>query len=177
MYLLLLLFLVPTPCPSAFTQKTKPVIFSGDLNVAHLDSDIWNPTAKHIAKSAGTTPQERSSFSTLLGCGFTDSLRHFYPDAKGQFTYWSQRANGRPVNRGLRLDYFVCSNDLFDSAKGSGMGDSSSGSGSSSSSSSGNRKRSAAEVSGVARIVDSFILVDDTLGYSDHAPVVLILQV
>ena len=79
----------------------KPVIFAGDLNVGHLDLDIHNPTAKHIAKQAGLTPRERESFSKLLAPSsdlsdprsqpFVDAFRYFYPDAKGQFTYWSQR--------------------------------------------------------------------------------------
>ena len=60
-------------------KSTKPVIFSGDLNVAHLDLDIHNPSAKHIVKQAGLTPQERQSFGKLLECGFKDALRYFYP--------------------------------------------------------------------------------------------------
>jgi hypothetical protein len=57
----------------------KPVVLTGDLNVAHLDLDIHNPTAKHISKQAGLTPQERSSFGALLASGFQDALRFFYP--------------------------------------------------------------------------------------------------
>lgn len=79
----------------------KPVIFAGDMNVGHLDIDIHNPTAKHIAKQAGLTPRERASFSQLLATpssltdpssrSFVDAFRYFHPDEKGQFTYWSQR--------------------------------------------------------------------------------------
>ncbi|KAJ1481943.1 Endonuclease/exonuclease/phosphatase [Baffinella frigidus] len=96
-------------------KHKKPVILCGDLNVAHLDSDIWNFDAKHIPKSAGTTPQERQSFSeTLQKTGFKDAFRHFHGnDASGWFSYFSVRAGNRPVNRGLRLDYFVCSPSLF----------------------------------------------------------------
>lgn len=94
-------------------EKSKPVILAGDLNVAHLDADIWNVEAKHIAKSAGTTPQERGSFSALLEKGYKDTFRHFHPEARGCFTFWSVRAQNRPWNRGLRLDYFVASNNLF----------------------------------------------------------------
>ena len=62
--------------------RGKPVVLTGDLNVAHLDLDIHNPTAKHIAKQAGLTPQERTSFGTLLATGFQDALRFFYPGEK-----------------------------------------------------------------------------------------------
>lgn len=79
----------------------KPVIFAGDMNVGHLDVDIHNPTAKHISKQAGLTPRERESFSQLLATPssshhsdtFVDAFRFFHPDAKGQFTYWSQRVS------------------------------------------------------------------------------------
>ena len=92
------------------------MILTGDLNVAHLDSDIYNYDAKHIAKQAGCTPVERKSFGEVyLEKGeFIDGFRHFYPEAKGNFTYWSQRSGNRKVNRGLRLDYFICSPSLFD---------------------------------------------------------------
>merc|ERR1711879_1106206 len=83
----------------------KAVLLIGDLNVAHLDLDIWNVEAPHIAKSAGTSPQERESFGKLLGAGFVDAFRHLHPDAHGAFTYWSVRAGNRPFNKGLRLDY------------------------------------------------------------------------
>ena len=95
----------------------KPVILLGDLNTAHLDADIWNVTAKHIPKQAGCTPQERAAFDQLLAeCGMKDSFKHFYPDSAGWFTYWSQRAGNRAVNRGLRLDYALCSERLLDGA-------------------------------------------------------------
>lgn len=88
-------------------EARKPVVLLGDLNVAHRDEDIWNVEAPHVAKSAGTTPQERESFSTLLALGFEDAFRHVHPEALGAFTYWSIRAGNRPKNRGLRLDYAV----------------------------------------------------------------------
>ena len=95
----------------------KPVILLGDLNAAHLDADIWNVTAKHVPKQPGTTPQERAAIGQLLAeCGMKDSFKHFYPDSAGWFTYWSQRAGNRPVNRGLRLDYALCSERLLDGA-------------------------------------------------------------
>ncbi|EKX53575.1 apurinic/apyrimidinic endonuclease family member in base excision repair [Guillardia theta CCMP2712] len=91
----------------------KPVIWCGDLNVAHLDNDIWNVGAKHLVKSAGTTPEERDSFSKILEEGYVDCFRHLHgEDAKGWFSYWSVRAGNRPWNRGLRLDYFVASKSL-----------------------------------------------------------------
>jgi exonuclease III len=66
---------------------------------AHLDKDIWNVDAKHIVKSAGTTPEERSAFGKLLDAGFTDTFRHFHPDAEHCYSYWSVRArNGCALN-------------------------------------------------------------------------------
>ena len=78
-------------------EKTKPVVYGGDLNVAHLDGDIWNLEAKHIPKSAGTTPEERTAFGQLLGGGFKDSFRFFHPEAEHCYTYWSVRAGNRCV--------------------------------------------------------------------------------
>jgi len=95
-------------------QEDKPVIYGGDFNVAHLDDDIWNVDAKHIPKSAGTTPAERRAFGEMLeSVNLVDAFRHYHPEAKGAFTYWSVRAGNRPYNRGLRLDYFVCSESLL----------------------------------------------------------------
>jgi exodeoxyribonuclease III len=129
-------------------RKVKPVIYAGDLNVGHLDLDIYNPTAKHISKQAGLTPQERASFGDMLAQGFFDALRHLYPEAKGQFSYWSQRTFARGGNRGIRLDYFVCSDDL----------------------------RPTDEVRPGPAVLDSYILHKDTVGCSDHCPVVLVLK-
>jgi len=131
------------------SAKQKPVILTGDLNCGHLDEDIHNPTAKHITKQAGLTPVERESFGKLLASGFTDAFRHFYPQARGQFTYWSQRAGNRPPNRGIRLDYFICSNSLASSSSSS---------------------------SSTPSLFDCFHLPEDTVGCSDHAPAVLVLE-
>lgn len=98
-------------------DKQKPVLYIGDLNVAYLDIDIWNVDAKHIPKSAGTTPQERQAFRQLLngdgqndGDGrFFDGFRHFHEHAEHWYSYWSVRANNNVVNRGLRLDYTIVS--------------------------------------------------------------------
>jgi len=95
-------------------EKGKPVIWLGDLNVAHNEKDTWNEGAKHLVKSAGTTPQERASFDQQLGAGFVDAFRHLHQDAMGHYSYWSQRAGNREPNKGLRLDYFICSKDLME---------------------------------------------------------------
>ena len=84
----------------------------GVPDVAHLDADIWNVTAKHIAKSAGTTPRERAAFGELLEAGFVDCFRELHPDATGCFSYWSTRSGNQLLNRGLRLDYAVGSSSL-----------------------------------------------------------------
>lgn len=98
-------------------ESKKPVVYVGDLNVAHLDSDIWNVGAPHIKKSAGTTPQEREAFGEMLEKNnLVDAFRHFHPDATGWFSFWSQRAGNRPVNKGLRLDYTLASAKLFGSS-------------------------------------------------------------
>lgn len=92
--------------------KRKPVLLLGDMNVAHLDADIWNLEAPHVPKSAATTPEERASFGKLLEAGFVDGFAHLHPEAMGAFTYWSVRAGNRKPNRGLRLDYAVVTKDL-----------------------------------------------------------------
>ncbi|KAL9179332.1 hypothetical protein ACHAXT_008622 [Thalassiosira profunda] len=94
-------------------EKDKPVIWLGDLNVAHNEKDTWNEGAKHLAKSAGTTAEERASFERQLGGGFVDAFRHLHPEGKGHYSYWSQRAGNREPNKGLRLDYFICSEGLM----------------------------------------------------------------
>jgi len=98
-------------------DRGVPVIWLGDLNVAHKPYDVWNDGAKHLVKQAGTTQQERDSFQRQLdtdGGAYKDAFRHLFPDAKGHYTYWSQRAGNRPPNQGLRLDYFICSKGLFE---------------------------------------------------------------
>ena len=96
-----------------YLDEKKPVVLGGDLNVGHLDIDIYNVDAAHIKKIAGLTPEERQSFSeTLSELKFVDSFRKFHPEKTGWFSYWSGRAGNRPKNRGLRLDYFVTSERL-----------------------------------------------------------------
>lgn len=90
----------------------KPLIFCGDLNVAHTEIDLKNPKSNHHA--AGFTDEERQDFSTLLSSGFVDTYRHFYPDAKEQYSWWTYRFHARDRNAGWRIDYFVTSNRLTD---------------------------------------------------------------
>lgn len=87
-------------------DKKKPVIFCGDLNVAHNEIDLANP--KSNRRNAGFTDEERGNFTALLGSGFLDTLREF-EKGPGQYTWWSQMANCRARNIGWRVDYFVVS--------------------------------------------------------------------
>lgn len=91
-------------------NKSKPVIVCGDLNVAHEEIDLKNP--KTNRKNAGFTDEERQKLTTLLGSGFTDSFRHFYPDKEGIYSWWSYRFRAREKNSGWRIDYFLVSNDI-----------------------------------------------------------------
>ena len=95
-------------------KKAKPVIYCGDLNVAHEEIDLWG-RHKENAKSAGFTPEERSAMSTLLSeCELVDSFRHKHPD-KRAYTYWSYRGRARELDRGWRLDYVLVDRRLADS--------------------------------------------------------------
>jgi len=95
-------------------DKKKPVLFCGDLNVAHTELDLANP--KTNRRNAGFTDEERASFSTLLASGFVDTLREF-EKGPGQYTWWSLMANCRARNIGWRVDYFVASERLRPSLK------------------------------------------------------------
>ena len=90
----------------------KPVIVCGDLNVAHQEIDLKNPSSNR--RNAGFSDEERGSFSTLLNAGFTDSFRHLYPDATGAYTWWSYMFNARANNAGWRIDYFLVSSRIAD---------------------------------------------------------------
>ena len=90
----------------------KPVVFCGDLNVAHKEIDLKNP--KTNTKNAGFTVEEREKFSALLENGFVDSFRYLYPDAVGAYTWWSYRFNARKNNTGWRIDYFIVSERIKD---------------------------------------------------------------
>ena len=91
-------------------EKMKPVLWCGDLNVAHQPIDLEHPEANHF--SAGFTDEERNSFSEHLKAGFVDVFRHFYPDKAKQYTWWSYRMRAREKNVGWRIDYFVASPKL-----------------------------------------------------------------
>lgn len=91
-------------------DKNKPVIFCGDLNVAHKEIDLKNP--KTNTQNPGFTPEEREKFSTLLDCGFTDTFRYFYPDLIDAYSWWSYRQSARAKNVGWRIDYFIVSQRL-----------------------------------------------------------------
>ena len=88
----------------------KPVILCGDLNVAHQEIDLKNPSSNR--HSAGFSDEERACFTRLLNSGFTDSFRHLNPDATGAYTWWSYMFNARKNNAGWRIDYFVVSNRI-----------------------------------------------------------------
>ena len=93
-------------------DQKKPVILCGDLNVAHEEIDLKNP--KSNRKSAGFSDEERAKMTTLLANGFTDTFRHFYPDAEGIYSWWSYRFKAREKNAGWRIDYFITSKRLDD---------------------------------------------------------------
>ena len=93
-------------------EEKKPVIFCGDLNVAHREIDLKNP--KTNRKNAGFTDEERGKFSELLSAGFIDTYRHFYPDTEGAYSWWSYRFKAREKNAGWRIDYFCVSESLRD---------------------------------------------------------------
>ena len=93
-------------------DQKKPVVFCGDLNVAHNEIDLKNP--KTNRRNAGFTDEERAKFTTLLENGFTDTFRFFYPDQADIYSWWSYRFRAREKNAGWRIDYFVVSDRLQD---------------------------------------------------------------
>ena len=95
-------------------DKVKPVIYCGDLNVAHEEIDLKNPKTNHF--SAGFTDEERSKFTELLNSGFSDTFRSLYPD-KVEYSWWSYMFQARQKNVGWRIDYFVVSNRILDKVK------------------------------------------------------------
>ena len=88
----------------------KPVIFCGDLNVAHNEIDLKNPKTNH--KNAGFTDEEREKMSIVLSSGFTDSFRYKYPDKTDMYSWWSYMGGARAKNIGWRIDYFIVSDKL-----------------------------------------------------------------
>lgn len=93
----------------------KPVVLCGDLNVAHNEIDLKNP--KTNRKNAGFSDEERAKMTELLGSGFTDTFRYFYPDAEGIYSWWSYRFKAREKNAGWRIDYFITSKRINDNLK------------------------------------------------------------
>ncbi len=91
-------------------NKTKPVIYCGDFNVAHQEIDLKNPTTNH--HSAGFTDEERSKMTELLNSGFTDSFRYLYPEKENSYTWWSYMFHAREKNVGWRIDYFIVSKSI-----------------------------------------------------------------
>ena len=97
-------------------DSQKPVLACGDLNVAHREIDLKNP--KTNRRNAGFTDEERGKFTQLLGAGFVDTFRHFYPDLEGVYSWWSYRFRAREKNAGWRIDYFLASERLRDRLEG-----------------------------------------------------------
>lgn len=91
-------------------DKTKPVVYCGDLNVAHEEIDLKNP--KTNRGNAGFSDQERGAMTRLLGSGFTDTFRLLYPEETGAYSWWSYRFQAREKNVGWRIDYFIVSDRL-----------------------------------------------------------------
>ncbi|KIH59834.1 exodeoxyribonuclease III [Ancylostoma duodenale] len=96
-------------------DEQKPIIYAGDLNVAHNEIDLANPESNRN-KTAGFTDQERGWFTRLLEAGFKDTYRELHGD-KQEYTFWSYMGNARSKNVGWRLDYYVVSNRVFDKMK------------------------------------------------------------
>uniref|UniRef100_A0A183HE90 exodeoxyribonuclease III n=1 Tax=Onchocerca flexuosa TaxID=387005 RepID=A0A183HE90_9BILA len=97
-------------------DSNKPVIYVGDLNVAHQEIDLANPKSNHN-KTAGFTDQERNDFTRLLDAGFVDVFRRLNPEKEGAYTFWSNMHNAREKNVGWRLDYFVVSERIMNKVK------------------------------------------------------------
>ncbi|HCB92817.1 MAG TPA: exodeoxyribonuclease III [Selenomonas sp.] len=91
-------------------DSKKPVVVCGDLNVAHQEIDLKNPSTNH--RNAGFTDEERAKFTELLNAGFLDTFRAKYPDRTGIYTWWSYLRKARETNAGWRIDYFVISERL-----------------------------------------------------------------
>ncbi len=91
-------------------NQKKPVIYCGDLNVAHKEIDLKNPTTNH--HNAGFTDEERGKMTQLLQAGFTDSFRYLYPDKENCYSWWSYMFHAREKNVGWRIDYFIVSKSI-----------------------------------------------------------------
>ncbi|MGN0532262.1 MAG: exodeoxyribonuclease III [Eubacterium sp.] len=93
-------------------NENKPVVFCGDLNVAHKEIDLKNPKTNH--QNAGFTDREREKMTLMLESGYTDTFRYFYPDATDVYSWWSYMFKSREKNAGWRIDYFITSDSLDD---------------------------------------------------------------
>lgn len=93
-------------------DSVKPVIITGDLNVAHNEIDLKNPSTNR--RSAGFTDEERGKMTELLSAGYIDTFRYFYPDKTGAYSWWSYRFKAREKNAGWRIDYYIVSERLKD---------------------------------------------------------------
>ena len=91
-------------------KENKPVIYCGDLNVAHQEIDLKNP--KNNRKNPGFSDEEREKFQNLLDSGFIDTFRYKYPEKEGAYSWWSYRFKAREKNAGWRIDYYIISNDI-----------------------------------------------------------------
>ena len=96
-------------------DQKKPVIYCGDLNVAHEEIDLKNP--KTNRGNAGFSDEEREKIDTLLKSGFTDTFRYLHPDETGRYSWWSYRFKAREKNAGWRIDYFIVSDRIKDQIK------------------------------------------------------------
>lgn len=100
-------------------DANKPVVYCGDLNVAHQEIDLKYP--RQNRGQPGFSDQERAKMTALLSSGFTDSFRFLYPDRAEAYTWWSYRSNARASNAGWRIDYFLISNRIRDRILGAGI--------------------------------------------------------
>ncbi len=96
-------------------DNNKPVIYCGDLNVAHNEIDLKNPATNH--KNAGFTDEERNKMTKLLSSGFVDTFRYMYPNKEDSYSWWSYMFNARQKNVGWRIDYFIVSDSIKDQIK------------------------------------------------------------
>ena len=96
-------------------DKKKPVIYCGDLNVAHKEIDLKNPTTNR--HNAGFTDEERQKMTKLLENGFTDTFRYLYPNKEDAYSWWSYMGHAREKNIGWRIDYFIVSNSIKNKIK------------------------------------------------------------
>jgi exodeoxyribonuclease-3 len=98
-------------------SRKKPLVYCGDLNVAHEEIDLKNPSSNH--ENAGFTDREREKMTRVLSSGFTDSFRFLYPDKTDAYSWWSYRMNARSRGIGWRIDYFIVSDAIRDRIKDS----------------------------------------------------------